>query len=336
GNIGWIAAGLMPKRSWSGLLPVPGTGEFEWTGFRTASELPTSFNPASGFIATANNDIRPSGYDMPLNYEFDVAYRAHRISDVLSAAGAKFTVDDMKRLQHDDLATAAHILVPMLVDAATQRGLREHWVVRELAGWDAHMAIDARAPLLFQAWKKALSNMALARLAPQAARELLGSSWLDDWDNPADALNLLPPAVRDSMMVDAVDSAVARLKVDAGADSSAWRWGTLHTAAFPHRIAAAFDLAPVPRGGYGNTVNATAGAGYSQQYGASYREILDVADWDRSVATSVPGQSGQPESEHYGDLLPMWARGEYFPMVFSRAAVVRETQHLLWLRPAGR
>ena len=58
GNIGWVAAGLMPKRSWSGLLPVPGTGGFEWTGFRTIDELPQSLNPASGFIATANHDIR--------------------------------------------------------------------------------------------------------------------------------------------------------------------------------------------------------------------------------------------------------------------------------------
>ena len=80
-------------------------------------------------------------------------------------------------------------------------------------------------------------------------------------------------------------------------------------------------------------MNSTAGTDYHQTHGASYREILDVADWDRSVATSVPGQSGQPGSEFYGNLLPLWARGEYFPLSYSRPAVERDTRHLLWLKP---
>ena len=45
-------------------------------------------------------------------------------------------------------------------------------------------------------------------------------------------------------------------------------------------------------------------------------------------------RSGQPGSEYYGNLLPLWAEGKYFPLVYSRAAVERETAHLLWLLPA--
>ena len=59
---------------------------------------------------------------------------------------------------------------------------------------------------------------------------------------------------------------------------------------------------------------------FRQVHGATYRHLLDLADWDRGLATSAPGQSGQPGSPHYADLLPLWARGEYFPLVFSRAA----------------
>jgi penicillin amidase len=136
-------------------------------------------------------------------------------------------------------------------------------------------------------------------------------------------------------MLVAMDTAMARLRARLGADSTAWRWGALHTAAFPHKVAAAFDLGPVTRGGDGSTVNSTSGPDYRQSSGASYREILDVADWDRSVATSVPGQSGQPESDFYGNLLPLWARGEYFPLLYSRAAVERNTRHVLWLKPAA-
>jgi penicillin amidase len=89
----------------------------------------------------------------------------------------------------------------------------------------------------------------------------------------------------------------------------------------------------VARGGDGNTVNATPGIGWLQTHGASFREILDLANWDNSVATSVPGQSGQPGSEYYGNLLPLWSAGDYFPLVYSRPAVEEATAHLLTLTP---
>ena len=62
---------------------------------------------------------------------------------------------------------------------------------------------------------------------------------------------------------------------------------------------------------------------------------MDVANWDRSVVTNVPGQSGQPESPYYGNLLPLWDKGEYFPMVYSRARVDQEAAHRLTLKPAA-
>ena len=67
--------------------------------------------------------------------------------------------------------------------------------------------------------------------------------------------------------------------------------------------------------------------------GASYREVLDVADWARSIVTNVPGQSAQPESPFYGNLLPLWASDTYFPLVYSRARVEKESAHTLTLRP---
>jgi penicillin amidase len=94
-----------------------------------------------------------------------------------------------------------------------------------------------------------------------------------------------------------------------------------------------FDLPSVRRGGDANTVNATGGAGFSQTAGASFREVIDLSNWDNSWATSTPGQSGQPGSAHYGDLLQLWGRNEYFPLAYSRAKVEQETVHVLTLLP---
>lgn len=334
GNIGWVAAGLMPRRAWSGLLPVPGTGAYEWSGFRRFDELPRSYNPPSRFIVTANHDIRPSGYDLPLNYEFATPFRARRIMEVLSDSSRwPFTVDDFQRLQHDETSLPARLLVPELTAAAARSG-RDSWAIRALAGWDHVMRADGLAPLLFEVWRRSLSALAVRRLAPPEAQSIVNAGgWLDEFEDPRVALARFASPVRDAMMLAVLDTALGGLRTRLGADSSQWRWGALHTASFAHRVAAVFDPVPVPRGGNGSTVNSTAGANYRQQYGASFREILDVADWDRSVATSVPGQSGQPGSPFYDDLLPLWARGEYFPLVFSRAAVERETRHVLVLTP---
>jgi len=70
--------------------------------------------------------------------------------------------------------------------------------------------------------------------------------------------------------------------------------------------------------------------------GATYRHIIDFADLDASVATNAPGQSGQPGSPFYGNLLMPWANQEYFPLLFTRAAVEAHGGHRLVLAPAQR
>jgi penicillin amidase len=101
----------------------------------------------------------------------------------------------------------------------------------------------------------------------------------------------------------------------------------MHARAFQHPFVEAFDLPAVERPGGAGTVAAD---------GASYREILDVSNWDRSVATNTPGQSGQPGSPFYGNLLPLWAENKYFPLAFSTDAIEANTKHRLTLRAARR
>ena len=72
-------------------------------------------------------------------------------------------------------------------------------------------------------------------------------------------------------------------------------------------------------------MSATGGAD-NQGSGGSLKIVADTDDWDNSVAVNTPGQSGDPDSPHYRDLFALWARGEYFPLAYSRAKVdsVRE------------
>ena len=65
--------------------------------------------------------------------------------------------------------------------------------------------------------------------------------------------------------------------------------------------------------------------------GASVRLVMDVGDWDNSRCINAPGQSGDPRSPHYADLAPLWAKGEYVPLLYSREAVDAATETLITL-----
>ncbi|MCH7825366.1 MAG: penicillin acylase family protein [Acidobacteria bacterium] len=110
-----------------------------------------------------------------------------------------------------------------------------------------------------------------------------------------------------------------------GTDRSQWRWGRLNMATFEHALVAAYDQIAIEKSGGAGTVAAN---------GATFREILDMADWEAGIATTSPGQSGQPGSPYYGNLIESWANGEYFPLAYARAAVEEVAVHRLVLKPA--
>ena len=103
------------------------------------------------------------------------------------------------------------------------------------------------------------------------------------------------------------------------------------------RSAAKLDIGPLPNGGSSSTPMHT---GYRHSdfritHGASVRMVMDVGNWDESVCINAPGQSGDPRSPHYRDLAPLWAKGEYVPMLYSRARIEPEVTHRIVLTPGG-
>ena len=344
GNIGWQVAGLTPlRKGWSGLLPVPGTGEHEWQGFLPAAELPGAFNPARHFLATANNDILPPGYPHELGFDWGVPTRAHRIAEVLGAGRKKFTVADFERLQYEEVSPLARELVKLLGEARGASPELRPWIGR-LRAWDGTVAKGSAAAALYEIWT--------AKLDPAVLKARVPERWLPILSGQLDQVTALlrdpkpewfgpdPRAGRDAVLLHTLEEAVEEAKKKLGPDPASWRWGALHTATFRHVLGtgpadrqALFNLPPVERGGDGYTLNVGVGAGFDVSHGASYREILDLGNWDRSVATNVPGQSGQPGSPHYADLLPLWAEGRYFPLLYSRKKIEEAATERLVLTP---
>ncbi|MEK6300666.1 MAG: penicillin acylase family protein [Acidobacteriota bacterium] len=348
GNIGWQAAGAAPvRRGWSGLLPVPGdSGRYEWDGFLPLSELPRAYNPAKNFIATANHKVIPEGYKHEINFEWAAPYRFNRIEEVLGKS-AKFTVEDFKRLQHDEASLPARELVPLLKGRLAGFPIHIQQAGRLLLRWDRVLAKDSAGAAIYEMWIQKLGVTFADRILPAEARGKVGSgvlftTMIRALKNP-DAKLFGANAQGKARLLVAMSfaDAVRELRARFGPDMKKWRWSDLHVAEFKHPLStddatrSVFDLKSVARGGDGNTVNATSGPKFIQRAGASFREILDLSDWDNSVAINVPGQSGQPTSPHYADLLPLWVEGKYFPMLFSREKVEKNAAERLVLEPRG-
>jgi penicillin amidase len=203
------------------------------------------------------------------------------------------------------------------------------------------MSRDQVAPTIFAAWAPAAYRRAITLVLsgqPDATRLLAERpeyEWFEEFlsEGAQGGGGIAAGANGDSLLVAALDDAVADLTKRFGADREKWRWGLVHTATLRHPLSSKYDLPAVSRGGDGNTVNSTGGRDFKQGYGASFREIIDLQDFDRSVVTNVPGQSADPRSRHYSDLLQLWGNDQYFPLVYSRERVERETESVLWLRP---
>ncbi len=315
GAAGRQAAGLLPVRSgWDGALPAPGwPGAFEWRGWRRPDELPHAVMPATGgFVVSANQN----------------AARTNRLDELLAGAHPH-TVDDFKRLQLDTTAWNATQLVPLLANLRADRSEVEA-ARRLLLQWDKRVAADSAAAAVYVFWEgEVLRKLAESRLGPDLRNDYVSRAGL-----PIAALTRPsrawfdgdPVQARDRLLLDALAAAVERVSSTGGAASSSSSWGSLHTLIFKHPLAITqaarrrFNVGPFELAGYPDTVLSTYPSG-EVTGGASFREIVDVSNWDRSLWINAPGQSGVPGSRHFADLAGPWASGEYFPMAFSDAAV---------------
>ncbi len=106
-----------------------------------------------------------------------------------------------------------------------------------------------------------------------------------------------------------------------------WRWGDLHQTQFPHNPFSQVDMLKrffhrsIETGGDNFTVDPVALQARRRlqlQWVPSYRQIMDLANWDNSRFMHTTGQSGNVLSPHYDDLIASWRQVEYVPMYWSR------------------
>ncbi|HSP52123.1 MAG TPA: penicillin acylase family protein [Cryobacterium sp.] len=354
GNIGYQAPGLIPiRRAGDGTVPVPGwTSAYGWDGYIPFDALPQSFNPARGFIVSANN--APVGPDYPylITKDWDLGYRAAEITKRLQAridAGTPVTTAMMNAIQADTYSPLAAALVPVLRDIETTGATRD--AVALFDGWDYHLDAGSAAAAYFNIVWRNLLVVLFDRKLPEGTAFTGGDrsfavviALLESPDSPWWNNDRIGSNGRDSMLKRVLARAAAEGGRLMGTDVSGWEWGRIHTLEVTHASFGESGIAPLEwlfnRGPYevagGSSVIDAVGwdatVGYTVDWVPSMRQVVSLADWDDSTWLNLTGNSGHAFHPNYDDQTALWQELRTRPWLFSPGAVKQAATHTLLLR----
>jgi penicillin amidase len=266
--------------------------------------------------------------------------------EVLSS-GKKFTVGDSEKLQYDDLSLPARELVPLL-NGLTSPDPDVQAALDSLLTWDFVLSKDSVPATIYELWVQQLKTNVRNLYVPVSARSIFGTLnqrvLFNLLSSPDSAFGPDPIAGRNAILIQSLGEAVNRLKTTyfPGLPMDQWKWGALHFMKYVHGLSSAVDPPTqallntdrLGQSGDSYTVHNTGyGGDFNQNTGASFREVIDLRDWDKSVGLNSPGQSGDPYSPHYDDLFPLWNKGEFVPLYFTREKIESVTEEILILQP---
>lgn len=354
GNIGMSSGGGIPIRKGSAVLIRNGeTDEYDWKGYVPFEQMPWEFNPASGYVSSANNRSVGDDYPWFISNSFELPYRINRIRAMIGE-NEKSGIDDFCMMITDQHSDLARLMIPLILgirDRTVALSPLETDMLDTLALWDYDMSPSLVSPTLLEYFRVSFRHNLLA--------DELGDLFDRMWDISAEyyIYRLLaqgPDGMVDDITTDSVETlddivyrsfteAIASLVKDHGHHPEHWKWGKIHTVTFTHPLGSVKILASMlrlnsrkyPVGGSDHTVCPffSYKPGFDAVNGASVRHIFNTADWDSSLSVIPGGISGVPGSEFYLSQADDYIAGRFYTDHFSRQAVLSSAKYSLILLP---
>ncbi|MDQ1582659.1 MAG: penicillin amidase [Microbacteriaceae bacterium] len=355
GNIGYQAPGRIPVRAaGDGTVPVPGwTSAYGWTGYIPFDALPSVLNPEKGYIATANNAAVGPDYPAMITKDWSTGFRANEITNRLNAmiaSGKKLSMSDMASIQSDTYDANAATLVPLLT--AIPGTSDASGAIDLLRTWDYHDDANSAAAAYFNIFWRNLLNDAFARKLPASVPPVGSERWMTvvgqlaaQPDSPWWSDSRLGVSGRDQMFELAAVEAYHEAAQLMGPDPTAWRWGSIHTLELTNGsfgksgigpIESLFNRGRYPVGGSSGVVDAVgwdASLGYDVTRVPSMRQVIDLANFNRSTWINLTGASGHAFHPNYVDQTELWASNKTRPWPFDQGAVRAAAEDTLILSP---
>tara|TARA_B100001057_G_scaffold162667_1_gene163314 strand:+ start:2272 stop:4617 length:2346 start_codon:yes stop_codon:yes gene_type:complete len=329
GNIGWQAVGIAPIRNThSGLVPVMGDGNYEWDGYLPIVDKPNIFNPQEEFFATANQNVTPKSYNKwnAIGFSWSDPYRGDRVNKVLEGS-SELNMKDMIDLQVDYHSIPSIKLIQMI--SHIKMDIKFNRYFKKLLDWDNKIVKDSKEALIYVNWEREIMRKYHEKYVPDEVKEFIDVQLFKIINN----LKELTNKERDSFLMEAFISSINELESDFGDKLGSSFYGQDNYKHIKIRhplelvvndsISKILGFNSYPRGGNAYTPGST-GSNLSQSSGATFRVIIDTENWDNSLASNAPGQSGNPNSKFYRNLYEDWANDKYFKLLYSKDEILKD------------
>ncbi len=359
GNIGLYCCAGIPIREGDGISIYPGdTTKYDWKGFVPFDQLPHTYNPESGIVASSNNKTVGEDYPFYISHWFDLPSRFNRIKELLNEK-EKLNTTDFKRIQTDQKSHMAERIKPKIIKILSQTGDSlsdtEKQALSQLKNWDATFTKESVAALIFEQFyielaksltqdefgdtliNKFLSHDILVRNLINKTFQNRNNKWVDDITTDKEE-------AFDDIINSSFQNAVKSLKEKFGNTINQWKWGKAHTLTLKHPLGSKkildriFQLnkGPFQVGGSYHTVcpySYSLSNPYKADHGASHRHIYNLANWDRSWSIIPTGNSGIPASKHYCDQTEFYINKKYHKDYFSKEKCIQNSKYEMTFQP---
>ena len=339
GHIAYQAIGRVPLRP-AGLRGLPiHDAAHEWQGYISLDQMPSSVDPPSGFLATANSRVTTDKSTYPLTLEWVEPYRTERIYKALQGR-EKLTPADMLAVQTDVYSEVDQELghrFAYAIDHTTSADERLRKAADLMRSWDGRLTTDSAAASVVTQARRAFWPLILE---PKLGEDAESYRWSESNFAEEEIImhgnsDWLPASYKDwdALLTDAVRKGMNDGK--ATSDVSNWSYGSWHVVDIEHPLAMLLPLVSrvagtgaQPLSGDTTTVKQVGRA-----FGPSQRFTMDWSNVDGSTEDIVLGESSNPYSPYFRDQWNDWYSGTTFSLPFSPAAVTTQTRHTLRLIP---
>lgn len=333
GNVGQVTATHLPARALTPPIDIvqPPAQIAAWETILTSRDLPSTYNPAQGYVASANN--KPADAPVPIGYFFSGSDRVLRMGYVLGN-GSRMNVEDAKRLQVDTYMRSAVVMRDALlaraadVDGISPDGQR---LLDLIAGWDGRYNKASQGAAAFQGVVAVL----MPQLVTPIEQEILqsGGNIMEDY---AAIVEVKSAETLNPALITALNEAAAQ--VPAGTT-----WGDQHTLNLQHVMGAIpviggrYRFGEVPWPGSSDTLwkadHDLTTETTPTRYGAQSRHVSDMSDMDANWFALLGGNDGWFQSANFMDQVDAFGSGELFQIPLRVESVRVQFPHKTVLSP---
>ncbi|UBM57917.1 penicillin acylase family protein [Marinilongibacter aquaticus] len=299
--------------------------DHDWQAYIPAEQNPHVKNPPRGFVSSANQSPTDPSYPYYIDWESAPPFRGMRINYRL-AHTQMATVDTLRDIQNDNYNLAAEWFLPEFLMALDSSDLADSPALSLLKKWDLRNEAHSQAASIFEEWLPTFLDMVWDDELPegqnmlhpdevrtfQMMQEDKSSHWFDNvqTENKKESF--------EDIVYQSFKKSIEKLEKEHGELSDDWDWYKVKHTKIGHLVPAfeAFSRNHIENGGGKRIVNATTG-----KTGPSWRMVVQLdKNWPKAYGLYPGGQSGNPASAHYDNMIDSWVKGELLPLIFLKDA----------------